>query len=202
MSMNERETHAAVVAEMRECDGWRAYHDGGLHHDSHEADVVDVDYLHDFANRADAAHRREIDALAAKLDEAKRESRLKYITDGLVCMHDAKLGAFASAVDAAAMREALDIALDALIDWSLGQATRDKHCVAVKAIKAALAAPPRNCDMPLVVDGTADNNADKAWRVFKKHNPNACFGVPGLLRCIDWLFAPANEEGETYGKGK
>ena len=54
--------------------------------------------------------------------------------------------------------------------------------------RAALSAPPRNCDMPLVVDGPADNNADKAWIVFKRHNPDAYFDVPGLLRCIDWLW--------------
>lgn len=60
-------------------------------------------------------------------------------------------------------------------------------------ISAALAAPPRNCDMPLVVDGPADNDADKAWIVFKHHNPDAYFDVSGLLRCIDWLFAPATE---------
>lgn len=60
--------------------------------------------------------------------------------------------------------------------------------------RTALAAPPRNCDMPLVVDGPADNNADKAWIVFKRHNPDAYFDVSGLLRCIDWLFAPATEK--------
>ena len=62
--------------------------------------------------------------------------------------------------------------------------------------RAALsAAPPRNCDMPLVVDGPADNNADKAWRVFKRTHPDAYFDVPGLLRCIDWLLAPVTEGG-------
>ena len=68
--------------------------------------------------------------------------------------------------------------------------------VILEIIDDALAAPPRNCDMPLVVDGPADNNADKAWLVFKRHNPDAYFDVSGLLRCIDWLLAPAtNKEG-------
>ena len=67
--------------------------------------------------------------------------------------------------------------------------------------KAALAAQPRNCDVPLVVDGPADNNADKAWLVFKQHNHDAYFDVPGLLRCIDWLLAPATEkEGGNDGR--
>ena len=69
-----------------------------------------------------------------------------------------------------------------------------------KKIRAALAAPLRNCDMPLVVDGPADNNADKAWLVFKRHHPDAYFDVSGLLRCIDWLLAPATaEEGDDDG---
>lgn len=70
----------------------------------------------------------------------------------------------------------------------------------LEKIDAALAARPRNCDMPLVVDGPADNSADKAWLVFKRHNPDAYFDVPGLLRCIDWLLAPATEQkGQENG---
>lgn len=72
-----------------------------------------------------------------------------------------------------------------------GRIERDKLC---DDIDAALSAPPRNCDMPLVVDGPADNNADKAWLVFKRHNPDAYFDVPGLLRCIDWLLATATKK--------
>lgn len=65
----------------------------------------------------------------------------------------------------------------------------------LEVVNAALSAPARNCDLQLVVDGPADNNADKAWLVFKRHNPEAYFDVSGLLRCIDWLLAPAAEEG-------
>lgn len=90
----------------------------------------------------------------------------------------------------AAMREAL-VKVKELFDGRLmfQPAIRAAH----EAVNAALHAKPRNCDMPLVVDGPADNNADKAWIVFKQHNPDAYFDVPGLLRCIDWLFAPATE---------
>lgn len=63
----------------------------------------------------------------------------------------------------------------------------------VAACNSALAAPPRNCDLPLVVDGPADNNADKVWWVFKQAHPDAYFDVPGLLRCIEWLLAPAKK---------
>lgn len=93
----------------------------------------------------------------------------------------------------AAMREALEAALYCLQNRRTcsGYTAEDT----VEKIRAALAAKPRNCDMPLVVDGPADNNADKAWIVFKRHNPDAYFDVPGLLRCIDWLYAPATEGG-------
>lgn len=56
------------------------------------------------------------------------------------------------------------------------------------AVNTALAAPPRNCDTPAVVNGA------QAWAAFKRHNPDAYFDVPGLLRCIDWLFALATEK--------
>ena len=96
--------------------------------------------------------------------------------------------------NAAAMREAL-LAIKEL-DFN-----REEDChTFYRLIDNALSAPPRNCDMPLVVDGPANNYADKAWLVFKKHNPDAYFDVYGLLRCIDWLIAPATEQkGETDG---
>lgn len=99
--------------------------------------------------------------------------------------------------NAAAMLEALKRIVAASIvaknanvpEWIL-QRMADIFAMAT----TALAATPRNCDMPLVVDGPADNNADKAWLVFRRHNPDAYFDVPGLLRCIDWLLAPATEK--------
>lgn len=90
-----------------------------------------------------------------------------------------------------AMREALTQILDRVnsLDEDCGVDPVEIRDIA----RAALASPPRNCDMPLVVDGSADNNADKAWLVFKRQNPDAYFDVSGLLRCIDWLLAPAKE---------
>lgn len=60
--------------------------------------------------------------------------------------------------------------------------------------EAEIGRPRRNCDMLLVEDGPADNNADKAWLVFKQYNPDAYFDVSGLLRCIDWLLDPTKKE--------
>lgn len=92
--------------------------------------------------------------------------------------------------NAAAMREALKLALS-LLDLDKGCSYKTISQKDIDFIKSALAAPPRNCDLPLTVDGPANNNADKAWIVFKRHNPDAYFDVPGLLRCIDWLLATA-----------
>lgn len=88
--------------------------------------------------------------------------------------------------NAAAMREAL-VEARRVIKAMGGYWARET----LPIIDAALSAPPRNCDLPLTVDGPANNNADKAWIVFKRHNPEAYFDVPGLLRCIDWLLATA-----------
>ena len=99
--------------------------------------------------------------------------------------------------DCAKLREAAESALivvRGILDDTLARRNQSVFDCRDK-LKSALAAPPRNCDMPLVVDGPADNNADKAWLVFKRHNPDVYFDVSGLLRCIDWLLAPATEGG-------
>lgn len=106
--------------------------------------------------------------------------------------------------NAAAMREALVFLRDRELDLLEGNV---RHCIGLTvfglehacrimrgAIEYALAAPPRNCDTPLVVDGPANNDAGKAWIAFKHHKPDAYLDVPGLLWCIEWLLAPATEQ--------
>ncbi len=142
------------------------------------------------ADRIEAAWKREkaeIEAAALSVGgivEAAREREA--VTD---CN---RLG------NAAKMREALKEArrvLRKIYKPELSPLDGDNRLISatVGIINAALSAPARNCDLPLVVDGPASNNADKAWRVFKHSNPDAYFDVPGLLRCIDWLFATAAE---------
>ena len=85
----------------------------------------------------------------------------------------------ASAVgDCAKMREALRKIKELFRDIDLTKDTPENEAYAIA--ETALAAPPRNCDMPLVVDGPADNNADKAWLVFKHRNPDAYRGFCGV----------------------
>ena len=104
--------------------------------------------------------------------------------------------------NAAAMREALD----KVKEWMEHRiATRGFEFSATlptmleDVVLPALAKPARNCDLPLAplaMDGPANNNADKAWLVFRRHNPDVYFDVPGLLLCIEWLLAPAERKGE------
>ena len=49
--------------------------------------------------------------------------------------------------NAAALREALELALDALISWLNGTIDRTTNRETIKAIRAALAAPARQCDV-------------------------------------------------------
>ena len=59
--------------------------------------------------------------------------------------------------------------------------------------RAALAAPPRNCDLPEVAKGQP-KLAEQAWRVFKRSHKDSHLDSYGLLRCIRLLLAPATEK--------
>jgi len=109
--------------------------------------------------------------------------------------------------NAAAMREALEYVLhfDATDETAMEDGLTDRERIAMyadhieecqKKADAALSAPPRNCDIPFNVEGTTWNDADKAWRVFKRTHPDAYFDTPNLVRCIEWLLATA-EKGDA-----
>ena len=179
MSGNQ-ETVADIVEELRNKTG-----------DMYDCTITTTeDEFHDYADRLEAAAKRDaaIHMMTCEANERLREHL------EIALENDKREDG-----NAAAMRAALEIAHD----YFDGSGDTPRTDVAI-AIEAALYAPPserfaqkvkplRNCDVPLVVDGPADNNADKAWIVFKKHNPDAYFDVSGLLRCIDWLLAPAEE---------
>lgn len=127
---------------------------------------------------------------AARIEAAWNRERAKVEADALEAggiVEAARTAEKSSAVgNAAAMREALVKIRDKCVIYNndIGEEI-DALC------GNALSSPARNCDSPLVVDGPANRNADRAWLAFKRHNPDAYFDVSGLLRCIDWLFAPA-----------
>lgn len=81
------------------------------------------------------------------------------------------------------LRKALDVVLSALLGWQTGRTTRSEHAAAVKAARAALALPPRNCDLAEVAE-----NPESAW-LDDGDNWDE-WGSPRL--CIEkWLLAPA-----------
>ena len=97
--------------------------------------------------------------------------------------------------DCAKLREALEATLDLL--WDMQNRDRSpisNQAYAVKSkIKSALAAPPRNCDLPEVAKGHP-KLVEQAWRVFKRSHKDSHLDSYGLLRCIRWLLAPATEK--------
>lgn len=174
--MNEQETHAEVIAEMRGAKTEFPF--VYLMGEPDTPEIVDVRTKEIMEPRKINSRRVTVKELAGRLEAAHKRER----------------------GDAAKLREACIYALAELEHFRKCHDARLHFCDIVHvgnakhALKTALSAPPRNCDMPLVVDGPADNNADKAWIVFKRHNPDAYFDVSGLLRCIDWLYAPAAEK--------
>ena len=82
--------------------------------------------------------------------------------------------------NAAAMREALKLALDALISWLNGTIDRTTNRETIKAIRAALSVPPRQCDV-----GTALEQAQR-FHDFCVGNSS---GINGMCKptcpCID-----------------
>ena len=99
-----------------------------------------------------------------------------------------------------AMREALNMAFNALLGWQLGQTTRKEHSAALSAIRAALALPRRQCDV-----GTAE---EQTARYDKFCNTNrtvekCCTDCPalGTADCeLLWAQIPYNESEATDGK--
>ena len=65
---------------------------------------------------------------------------------------------------------------------------------AIEKCFAALAEPPRNCDMPEVAEGKPIDLAEQAWRVFKRSHKDSYLDAYGLLRCIGWLLTEAKGE--------
>ena len=156
-----------------------------------------IDKTETVADIAAVLRRYVLPSLAERLEAAWKREKAEVEADalnvGAVVATTEKSLAVGNAV---ALREALcDIVM---LTMKVGYSIHGDVACGIIASKAkhALSAPARNCDLPLVVDGPADNNADKAWLVFKHHNPDAYFDVFGLLRCIDWLLAPAAKKGE------
>lgn len=97
----------------------------------------------------------------------------------------------------AAMREALSDCLVLIphLDRAFNPFMRNRLENAIAKARAALAEPPRNCDMPEVAEGKPIDLAEQAWRVFKRSHKDSYLDAYGLLRCIGWLLTEAKGEG-------
>lgn len=101
------------------------------------------------------------------------------------------------------MREALEAFVES-VEWlcegdESGKLKR-QFKVLLSAARAALSAPPRNCDLPFYQCTSETRISDSVWREFKRKNPESYFDAFGLLHCIDWLLSPAAErKGEGNG---
>lgn len=183
--MANNETIADIVEEMRNrAEAARQYDDG----------IVML--LNTLADRLDAAHKREIEATAAKCCQL---GRLAGYGASEIKHQQEPVG------NAAKLREALEELMKFTCNSCERRLCEDdaeeedgqivsSPCSAIIGARNALAAPPRNCDVPFRVEGTTWNIADKAWRVFRQTHPDAYFDTPNLVRCIEWLFAHAESE--------
>lgn len=90
------------------------------------------------------------------------------------------------------MREALELALDVLISWLNGTIDRTKNRETIKAIRAALAEPARNCDAL---------SADDVKSRFKERMASSDMGLIGenivevVSGVVDFLYA--TEKGSS-----
>ena len=175
MSNEKRETIADIVAEKRfradeiERDVDAKIKRGEMMSRTY-ADEIVAD-LRKEATRIEAAHQYDV----GYATEAAARSVVKACAD----LEEAKR----ACGNAAAMRSALNIALSTLFGWQLGQTTRAEHVAAVNAIKAALAAPARNCDSYATVKDAAIAFSKR------RNNPHPC---PDFV-FSEWLFAPETE---------
>ena len=200
MSDNENESIESILATVRRAAQYYDDEAEGSEGLLRETFKLSAANYREIADRIEAAWKREREELDKRISDLEAYAKLWTGRADELRLKCYEFYAKAKPVgNSAAMREAL-VKIHDLTN------ALDEECgvdpVEIRDLaRAALSAPARNCDLPLVVDGPADNNADKAWLVFKHHNPDAYFDVSGLLRCIDWLLAPAAErKGETDGR--
>ena len=182
----KRETLADIVAEMRTRSREVKEAFGG------RPDGVE-NMLDIWAERIEATWKREMTEAEANtlavggLVEAERQrvviSKKETTTIGNV----------------AAIREALELALDALISWLNGTIDRTANRETIKAIRAALSAPARNCDL-FGGDPKMLNTAWFDWTA--SPSGHDAIGV-AKMTFAGWLLAPAAElKKDGKGDGK
>jgi hypothetical protein len=156
---NEVKAHAQITNEMRT---YFAAEKHGVHYDCH--DVAWHRLFAYWADNLDEAYERDTAALRAALAAPQ-----------------------APHGDAAVMREALSDACYAMFNFLKTQSGGyEEMAIALDKAKAAIAAPPRNCDRTFA-DHVAMYDEFKAWCNAKGHTMN-----PKLASdAFDWLLSKA-----------
>lgn len=186
--MNEQETIVDIIAEMRGMGNYQRY---------------SGDHARVLADRLEAAHRREREALkriVAASIVAKNANAPEWILQRMADIFAMATTALAAPAtteksstvgNAAKMREALEACIEAMCRYCRMEAGRDRVCVhgceTLKMANAALAAPPRNCDV-----GTAEEQDARfvEWRYSKPLRTELG------LDALEWAQMPYKEGGE------
>ena len=181
--MSEQKTHAEIIAEMR----FHGQQNIDAEKDKPEYGILTVEgrITQNYAAELDAAHKREV-------EDAER--RGNHAATKAICDTLEKVGPLYDADsigNAAKLREALVLALS-LLDLKEGVPYKTVSQKDIDFMKAALAAPARNCDR------LADFN--EAIRTFAKERPNnkKKWDMVRYARFAMWLLALA-EKGENNG---
>lgn len=170
--MSENKTHGEIIEEMR----FHGQLNIDAEQDKPEFGVLTVEgkIIKSYADQLEAAHKRELIEVATRAaTQGVKLTNEKYA--------NMPIG------NSAALREALKSAELGLFRWLSGSISRDEHRELVATIKAALAAPPRNCDR---FGGDIDKLREACARE-RGLNPEEDF--PDVFP--DWLLAPAQEGG-------
>ena len=178
--MSEHETIADIIAEMRALSN--PISDG----------IIAIDGR-SIADRLEAAHKRELDALNEQITDLRQQRDLwsKRAAE-LVEKCNEQYAKLKQVGNAAKLREALEHIKDRLphmlqymrVHWE--DASAGGYFDELMLVTdAALSAPPRNCDLSKVVEDP--------WRAWLDDESNWEDGNP-KLEIHDWLLAPATEK--------
>ena len=180
MSDEKQETIADIVKDLRRQSDSESAFATELRRTDDDVDFAsaacyaeDAKYLARIADRIEAAWKRE-----------KAEIEANALAFGGVVE-----AARHTPGNAAALREALELALDALISWLNGTIDRTTNRETIKAIRAALSAPARNCDR---FDGDIDKLREACARE-RGLNPEEDF--PEVF--CEWLLSKAKGENNA-----
>lgn len=197
MSVNEHETHAAVVADIHKI--------AERFHEDYLSDPVEFKGYERIANefstlasRFEAAHKREVDALTAKLEEARHCWRIwSDRADELKNKCNEQYAKLKTVGNVAKLREAAKYVQSTM--EGLRDPTDKNNAEFIRIweiVSDALAAPPRNCDIPAKDMGEW---CDRFYDYVRRNNP-ACIRTSPLYTYHDamkWMLDEANTNKEA-----